>query len=70
MHRQHRDRSPIDAFDGEADFVAGMRRFGQEYARKLLTEITQNAPGDLIEELRRDLDPAMLKQLETAEAGK
>ena len=53
----------------EADFVAAMRRFGHEYARKLLTEISQNAPGDLVEELRRDLDPALLKQLETAETG-
>ena len=53
----------------EADFVAGMRRFGHEYARKLLTEISQNAPGGLAEELRRDLDPALLKQLETAETG-
>jgi hypothetical protein len=54
----------------EADFVAGMRRFGHEYARKLLTEISQNAPGGLAELLRRDLAPALLKQLEIAEAGK
>jgi hypothetical protein len=45
-----------------------MRRFGHEYARKLLTEISQNAPG-VAEEVRRDLDPALLKQLETAETG-
>jgi len=54
----------------ESDLVAAMRRFGHEYARKLLTEITQNAPVGLAEELRRDLDPALLKQLETAETGK
>ena len=29
----------------DADFVAWMRRFGHEYARKLLTEISLNAPG-------------------------
>jgi Arc-like DNA binding domain len=54
----------------QAEFVDGMRRFGHEYARKLLTEISLNAPGGLVEELRRDLDPATLKQLETTEAGK
>ena len=54
----------------EAEFVAGMRRFGPEYARKLLTEISLDAPGDLAKELRRDLDPDLLKQLETAGAGK
>ena len=47
----------------------GCAAFGHEYARKLLTEISLNAPGDLVEEVRRDLDPALLKQLETAETG-
>jgi hypothetical protein len=45
-----------------------MRSFGREFARKLLIEINQNAPG-LGEEVRRDLDPALLKQLETALTG-
>ena len=58
--------SPAD----EAGFVEEMRRFGHEYARKLLTDIGQKAPGGLAELLRRDLDPALLKQLETTEAGK
>jgi Arc-like DNA binding domain len=62
--------SPEPPIYEEADFVAGLRRLGHEYARKLLTEISRNAPGGLVEELRRDLDPALLKQLETAEAGK
>jgi hypothetical protein len=53
----------------EADFVAGMGRVWHECARKLLTEIRLNAPGSLGEEVRRDLDPALLKQLETAETG-
>jgi Arc-like DNA binding domain len=54
----------------DAHFDAGMRRFGHEYARKLLTDIIQNAPGGLAELLRRDLDPALLRQLETTEASK
>jgi hypothetical protein len=54
----------------DANFVASMRRFGHDYVRKLLTEIRLNAPHGLGEELRRDLDPALLEQLETAEAGK
>ncbi len=53
----------------EADFVAGMGRVGRECVRKLLAEIRQNAPGSLGEEVRRDLDPALLKQLESAETG-
>ncbi len=54
----------------EADFVARMRRFGDDFAGKLLTEIRQNASSALAQELRRDLDPTLLKQLETAEADK
>jgi hypothetical protein len=47
----------------EADFVAWMRRVGHECVRQLLTEISLNAPGSLGEEVRRDLDPALLNQL-------
>jgi hypothetical protein len=61
--------SPEPPTDEDANFVAGMRRFGHEYARKLVTEISRNAPG-LAEELRRELDPTLLEQLETVEAGK
>jgi hypothetical protein len=62
--------SPEPPSYDEAGFVEEMRRFGHEYARKLLTDIGQKAPGGLAELLRRDLDPALLKQLETTEAGK
>ena len=43
-----------------------MRRVWHECVRKLLTEIRLNAPASLGEEVRRDLDPALLKQLEAA----
>ena len=44
------------------------QKLSPEKAAKLLIEINQNAPG-LGEEVRRDLDPALLKQLETALTG-
>jgi hypothetical protein len=53
----------------EADFVTWMRRVGQECVRQLLTEIRLNEPGSLGEEVRRDLEPALLERLETAKAG-